>query len=109
VQLGDAAAERAPTPAGGVAGPGELVFVAAGWLKTPRQTGRSVEVLTNQSGQPTQSGILEQVLVGFVSQELQIHNNHLVWMLNMDAKAKLLQNTTLGLDDLVLQVDVVGI
>jgi hypothetical protein len=42
-------------------------------------------------------------------QPFQVHDNDLVWVLHMDAKTKLLQNSSLRLDDLIFEGYVFGI
>lgn len=52
-------------------------------------------------------GGLDQRLVLFAFQDLKVHDDNLVWMLDMDTEAQLLQDPPLRFDDLVFGINVV--
>lgn len=49
---------------------------------------------------------LHQVFFTFFLQYFQVHENHLVWMLDVDAEAELFQQTSFRFDHFVLSIDV---
>jgi hypothetical protein len=52
---------------------------------------------------------LQKLSMAVGLQPFQVHDNDLVWVIHMDAKTKLLQNSSLRLDDLIFQGYVFGI